>query len=265
MSAPPPNIKSRFTLSVLQCLCQPTKCSPGNFKMQTLKKNTLNPNGTGLIECLSQPQNSPAWLWQPAPSCAELALSPQIQQSSCTSSWNSQVANSSTSERCVSVEPRWFTPPQQPDMPTRVSNDRGAPKRPPDEAWPLTEQPWLCATDRHWKSRSPWWKQCHCPNCSYNLKKLKCYCLPWKDWLPAKLFRHPYSLLAWILGRPVETFGVPAAVLLFCKVSLVDKQTKVPESEWVPSPLSHESKKRASAWPFFPKELWRSLIYRPLV
>lgn len=42
MFAPPPNRKTKFTLSVLQCLCQPTKCSPGNFKMQTLKKNTPN-------------------------------------------------------------------------------------------------------------------------------------------------------------------------------------------------------------------------------
>lgn len=60
MSAPSPNRKSRHTLSVLHCLCQTTKCSLGNFKMQTLKKNTLNPNGMGLTECLSQPQNSPA-------------------------------------------------------------------------------------------------------------------------------------------------------------------------------------------------------------
>lgn len=60
MSAPPPNRRSRFILSVLQCLCQPAKFSLGNFKMQTLKKNTLNPNGMGLIERLSQPQNSPA-------------------------------------------------------------------------------------------------------------------------------------------------------------------------------------------------------------
>lgn len=60
MSTPPLNRKTRFTLSVPQYLCQPAKCSPGNFKMQTLKKNTLNRNGKGLIECLSQPQNSPA-------------------------------------------------------------------------------------------------------------------------------------------------------------------------------------------------------------
>lgn len=95
-------------------------------------------------------------------------------------------------------------------------------------------------------------------------KKLKCYCLPWKDQLPAKLLRLPYSLLAQIWGR-VESFGVPA-VMLFCKVSLMDKQAKLPESVWVPSSPSHGSKKRASAWPSFPKtgDLWRSVIYRPL-
>lgn len=130
MSAPPPNRKTRFTLSVLQRLCQPTKRSPGNFKMQTLKKNTLDRNGTGLTECLSQPQNSPAWLWQPALSCAELALSPQTQQSLCTSSWNSQAANSSTPKRGVSVEPQWFTAHQPPETPTSIFNGRVAPRCP---------------------------------------------------------------------------------------------------------------------------------------
>lgn len=56
MSAPPPNRRSRHIRSAFQCFCQPTKCSLGNFKMQTLKKNTLNPNGMGLRECLSQPR-----------------------------------------------------------------------------------------------------------------------------------------------------------------------------------------------------------------
>lgn len=129
---------------------------------------------------------------------------------------------------------------------------QGGSQVPPGDTCPLTEQPWPCATGRRWRSHSLWWKRCHCPNCSYNQKTLKCYCLPWKGWSPAKLLRLPYSLLAQIWGW-AESFGVPAAVLLFCNVSLMYKQAKLPESVWVPSTSSHGSKKRASARPFFPK------------
>lgn len=140
------------------------------------------------------------------------------------------------------MEPQWFTPSQHPHAPASTFSSRMAPKHLPDEAWQLTEQPWLCATGHHWKSHSPWWKQGRCPNCSCNYKKKKikkCYCLPCKDCLPAKLLRHPYSvpyspaqspeakLTAQILGGTSGSFVSPAVMHLFCKVRLAEEQAKL--------------------------------------
>lgn len=69
--------------------------------------------------------------------------------------------------------------------------------------------------------------------------------------MPAKLLRHSYSLLVWILGQPVESFGVPAAVLLFCKVSLMDKQNSLSQNGY-----HHHlpvGARREPAWPFSPE------------
>lgn len=72
MPAPPPKRESRHPRSVLQPLCQSSECSLGNFRMQTLKRNAVNPHGMGWRDGLSPPGNSPAWRWQPAWSCAGL-------------------------------------------------------------------------------------------------------------------------------------------------------------------------------------------------
>lgn len=90
MSAPPSDRKSRHTWSVLQTLCQPTKCSLGNFKMQTWKRDARNPYGMSWRESLS-PLGSRL---PEAVLVSELALPPLVQRSPRTPFCYSQTAHS---------------------------------------------------------------------------------------------------------------------------------------------------------------------------
>lgn len=158
-----------------------------------------------------------------------------------------------------------------------------APQHLPDEAWPLTEQPWPCATGHHWKSRSLWWKQCHCPNCSYNwgekkpnqLITLYLACLEKPGACQtAQMFSVPHSLsptaalMAQILRWPVASFGTPTAVYLFGKVRLVELQAKFPPSQIRVSTIittPHEQEKDfCTTVPSQNRRLWRSLTNEPL-
>lgn len=164
-------------------------------------------------------------------------------------------------------------------MPTSTFNGGAAPKRLPDEAWPLTEQPWLCATGHRWKSHSPWWKQFRCPNCSCNYRKYSnvtatlqrpaacqiaqtsLFCVP-----PAQPLELPLWLGFW--EDWWSPFEAQQQCTYFAKSgSWSSKKTNVlPRSECKPSPRSHGSKNGASAWQFLskiggyegqqPRDLW---------
>lgn len=139
---------------------------------------------------------------------------------------------------------------------------QGGSQVPPGDACPLTEQPWPCATGRRWRSHSLWWKRCHCPNCSYNQKTLKRYCLPWKGWSPAKLLRLPYSLLAQIWG---VLWSPSSSALILQRRSHV----QAGKTPWVSVgtinifPWEQEESLCTALLPQS-RGLWRSMIYRPL-
>lgn len=111
-------------------------------------------------------------------------------------------------------------------------------------------------------------------------KKKKCYCLPCKDCLPAKLLRHPYSvpyspaqspeakLTAQILGRTSGSFGSPAVMHLFCKVRLTEEQAKLLPAQVGVATITiipwEQGGPFCMAVPPRNRRLWRSVTYRPL-
>lgn len=257
MFAPPPNRKTKFTLSVLQCLCQPTKCSPGNFKMQTLKKNTPNWNGTGLTECLSQPrialQDLGSLPWAvPSWHCPLKYSNPCVH--------HSETANSATPKHeCGAHAQPTCTQTCQPAPSMAAWLPSGSQVKPAHVPDSFDSVPPAVAERAIHRDGSNAAAQIVAiiKNIGMLLPSLKgLYACK-----AAQAFLLPFGL---DFGATSGVIWSPSSSALILQ-SQSHGQAKLPESEWVPSPPSRGSKKRA-CMAILPRsrELWRAVIYRPL-